>query len=338
MRVLVTGGAGYIGSHTCVELLAAGHDVVVVDDLSNSRPEALRRVAELGGRPLEFHRLDVRDRPALNDVFRHGRFDAVIHFAGRKAVGESVEKPLLYYDVNLAGTMRLCEAMAAHEVRNLVFSSSATVYGDPDDVPIPETAPLRATNPYGRTKLFVEEMLRDLHHADPSWNIALLRYFNPVGAHPSGRIGEDPRGVPNNLLPYVAQVAVGRLPEVRVFGGDWDTPDGTGVRDYLHVVDLALGHLAALKRLADRPGVVTYNLGTGTGSSVLQVVKAFSEASGRAVPCRIVDRRHGDVAACFADPNLALREMGWEATRDLDAMCFDAWKWQKANPDGYPET
>ncbi len=335
MRVLVTGGAGYIGSHTCLELLNAGHDVVVVDNLSNSKEESLQRVQALAGRPLTFHKVDLLDRPALDAVFAAAPVDAVIHFAGLKAVGESVTIPLRYFHNNVTGTLNLCEAMGTHGVRNLVFSSSCTVYGDPATVPITEDFPLSATNPYGRSKLFIEEILRDLWRSDPSWHIVLLRYFNPVGAHPSGHIGEDPNGIPNNLMPYVAQVAVGKLPVVRVFGDDYPTPDGTGVRDYIHVVDLALGHLCALDRLAAAPGVVAYNLGTGQGNSVLEVVAAFGRAAGRAIPYEIVGRRPGDVAASYADPSKARAELGWAATRTLNDMCADAWRWQSQNPNGY---
>lgn len=337
MNVLVTGGAGYIGSHTCVELLAAGHDVTVIDNLSNSKPEALRRVREIAGRDLAFHRVDLLDPAGLDAVFRGARFDAVIHFAGLKAVGESVAKPLWYYRNNVVGTLNLLDAMAAHDVRVLVFSSSATVYGAPHAVPITEDFPLQPTNPYGQTKFHIERILRDLHVADPAWRISLLRYFNPVGAHVSGRIGEDPRGVPNNLLPFVAQVAIGRLPEVRVFGTDWPTHDGTGVRDYIHVTDLAIGHLDALRHLASHSGVHTFNLGTGRGSSVLDVVEAFEAASGRPIPIRRVERRPGDVAACYADPARANRELGWHARFDLDRMCTDAWRWQSNNPQGFPD-
>jgi UDP-glucose 4-epimerase len=332
---LVTGGAGYIGSHTCVELLAAGHDVVVIDNLSNSKACALTRVQEIAGSPLSFVQADLRDAPALAALFRAHDFDAVIHFAGLKAVGESTERPLDYYANNVGGTLTLCRAMGDAGVKSLVFSSSATVYGDPASVPIREDFPLSATNPYGRTKLFIEEILRDLQRADAGWHIALLRYFNPVGAHPSGRIGEDPNGLPNNLMPYVAQVAVGKLAELRVFGDDYDTPDGTGVRDYIHVVDLARGHLAALERLQAKPGVVTYNLGTGRGCSVLEMVRAFERAAGRPVPYRVVARRPGDVAVCYADPALARAELGWQAQLDLDAMVGDGWRWQRDNPDGY---
>ncbi len=337
MRVLVTGGAGYIGSHTCVELLGAGMDVTVLDNLRNSKEEALRRVRDLTGRDLAFRRVDLLDRKGLREVLEEAVFDSVIHFAGLKAVGESVSVPLRYYANNVSGTLNLCEALAERGPKTLVFSSSATVYGDPASVPIREDFPLSATNPYGRSKLMIEEILRDLGRADPAWRIALLRYFNPVGAHASGRIGEDPNGIPNNLLPYISQVAVGRLPELRVFGDDYPTPDGTGVRDYIHVVDLALGHLKALERLrAAEPGVGVWNLGTGRGHSVLEVVKAFEEASGRQVPYRIVERRAGDVAACYADPSKAQQELGWSATRGLPEMAADAWRWQSANPEGYP--
>jgi UDP-glucose 4-epimerase len=335
MRVLVTGGAGYIGSHTCVELLKAGIHVVALDNLCNSREESLRRVGEITGQGVGFFEVDLRDRETLDEIFTHGRFDAVVHFAGLKAVGESVAHPLEYYDNNVQGTLTLCQAMADAGVRNLVFSSSATVYGDPASVPIREDFPVGATNPYGRSKLFIEEILRDLHVSDPRWNIALLRYFNPVGAHESGRIGEDPNGIPNNLMPYIAQVAVGRLQRLRVFGDDYPTPDGTGVRDYIHVVDLARGHLAALHKLQAAPGVVTYNLGTGRGYSVLEVIAAFERASGRPIPYDIVERRPGDIACCYADPSLAREELGWSAEYDLERMVVDAWRWQSQNPDGY---
>jgi UDP-glucose 4-epimerase len=336
MAILVTGGAGYIGSHACVELLAAGREVVVVDNLSNSRESALDRVREIAGRDLAFHCIDVGDRDAIADLFRRYRIESVIHFAGLKAVGESVAHPLRYYRNNLAATATLCEVMADAGVKRLVFSSSATVYGDPHAVPITEDFPLKAANPYGRTKLMIEEMLHDVGAADPEWRVVLLRYFNPVGAHESGRIGEDPRGIPNNLLPYVAQVAVGRLAEVRVFGGDYPTPDGTGVRDYLHVVDLAVGHLRALDHLDSGSGVEAINLGTGRGHSVLEVIRAFERASGIQVPYRLTDRRPGDVAECWADPARARQLLGWVAERDLDAMCRDAWNWQRMNPEGYP--
>jgi len=335
MRVLVTGGAGYIGSHTCVELLQAGHEVAIVDNLSNSSEEAVRRVAELGGRPVAFERLDLRDRSGLARVFRQTEPEAVIHFAGLKAVGESVAQPLRYYENNVSGSLVLFETMADHGVKSLVFSSSATVYGDPHAVPIREDFPLGATNPYGRTKQMIEEILRDLHAGDPAWRIALLRYFNPVGAHESGWIGEDPAGIPNNLMPYIAQVAVGRLPELSVFGNDYPTPDGTGVRDYIHVVDLALGHLKALDRLGQGPGCSTWNLGTGRGYSVLEMIAAFEAASGRKVPHRIAPRRPGDVAACYADPSRARAELGWAASLGGDRMCADTWRWQSRNPRGY---
>jgi UDP-glucose 4-epimerase len=337
MNLLVTGGAGYIGSHTCVELLNSGHDVVVVDNYSNSSPEAIRRVSEICGRDLPCHDFDLCDGARLEELFATEGFDAVIHFAGLKAVGESVAKPLAYYRNNIDSTLSLIEAMSRHEVFSLVFSSSATVYGDPASVPIREDFPLSATNPYGRTKLFIEEILRDVEHADPRWRIALLRYFNPVGAHESGRIGEDPNDIPNNLMPFVSQVGIGRLEELRVFGDDYPTPDGTGVRDYIHVVDLALGHLAAVDRLAELPGLHVYNLGTGRGYSVLEMVKAFETASGRQVPYRIVERRPGDIATCYADPSLARAELGWEATRSVEDMCRDAWRWQQQNPNGYRE-
>lgn len=334
--VLVTGGAGYIGSHTCVELLNAGHDVVVVDNFCNSNPLALERVVEIAGRGLTAeYTVDIRDRDGLRRVFNAHRIDAVIHFAGLKAVGESVERPLAYYDNNVSGTVVLIEVMTEHNAKRIVFSSSATVYGDPETVPIREDFPTAPTNPYGRTKWMLEHVLRDVAAADPAWDVALLRYFNPVGAHRSGRIGEDPNGIPNNLMPYVTQVAIGRLPELRVFGGDYPTVDGTGVRDYIHVVDLAVGHVRAVERLMHGSGVLTLNLGTGQGYSVLEVVRAFEAASGRPVPTSIVDRRPGDIAQCFADPTLAAQELGWRAERSLADMCEDAWRWQAANPHGY---
>ena len=334
--VLVTGGAGYIGSHTVVELLNAGHEVIVVDNLSNASEESLTRVAEICGRVPQFYRCDILDRDGLTAVFKaHPAISAVIHFAGLKAVGESVQQPLRYYQNNVTGTMVLTEVMAAHGVFNLVFSSSATVYGDPASVPIRENFPTGATNPYGRSKLMVEEILRDLNVAEPRWNIALLRYFNPVGAHPSGRIGEDPNGLPNNLTPFITQVAVGKLPRLRVFGNDYPTRDGTGVRDYIHVVDLAIGHLRALDRLAANPGVVTYNLGTGSGYSVLEMVKAFEVATGKSIAYEVVARRPGDIAECFADPALARTELGWQAERGISEMTADAWRWQSQNPNGY---
>jgi UDP-glucose 4-epimerase len=335
MNILVTGGAGYIGSHTCLELLQAGHDVVVVDNLSNSSKESLNRVQALAGKPLQFFPVDLLDGTALDKVFARRPIEAVIHFAGLKSVGESVSQPLRYYHNNITGTLILCELMRKHEVKNLVFSSSATVYGSATKVPLNEDLPLAATNPYGRTKLMIEEILRDLHGAERSWNVAILRYFNPVGAHSSGRLGEAPNGVPNNLLPYIAQVAVGKLRELSVFGGDYPTPDGTGVRDYIHVVDLASGHLRALEKLRSNPGLVTYNLGTGRGYSVLEAIAAFEKASGRKIPFKIVARRTGDVGVSFADATRANRELGWKAQRDLEEMCADAWRWQSQNPNGY---
>ena len=336
-HVLVTGGAGYIGSHTCLALLNAGYRVSVVDNLCNSKYAALERVQALTGRSLRFMRLDLLDRQALGETLQELAPDAVIHFAGLKAVGESVEQPLAYYRNNLGGTISLLQAMQAAGVRDLVFSSSATVYGDPETLPIPESAPLSVTNPYGRSKLIIEEMLRDLYTADGDWNIAILRYFNPVGAHESGRIGEDPNGIPNNLMPLIARVAIGRLPELQVYGGDYPTADGTGVRDYIHVCDLAEGHIKALEKLDRGAGLVTYNLGTGRGYSVLEMVAAFAAASGRPVDHRVVARRKGDIAACYADPALAEAELGWRAARGLDDMCRDTWRWQSANPEGYPD-
>jgi UDP-glucose 4-epimerase len=335
MNILVTGGAGYIGSHTCVELLEADHDIVVVDNLINSSKESLKRVEKLTGRSLKFHKVDILNREDLNQVFKQHDFDAVIHFAALKAVGESVEKPLLYYHNNVSGSLILYEVMQSNGVKNIVFSSSATVYGDPKSVPIKEDFPVTTTNPYGSTKLMMETILQDLHQADKEWNVALLRYFNPIGAHPSGLIGEDPGGIPNNLLPYIAQVAVGKLDKLKVFGNDYPTRDGTGVRDYIHVVDLARGHLAALDKLKDKPGVVTYNLGTGKGYSVLEVIKAFEKASGKKIPYDIVDRRPGDIAECWADPGKAKEELNWQAEYGIDDMCRDAWNWQSKNPDGY---
>ncbi|HWH75581.1 MAG TPA: UDP-glucose 4-epimerase GalE [Methylibium sp.] len=326
--ILVTGGTGFIGSHTCVALAAAGHEFLILDNLSNSRADVLERLTPLCGKRPAFVEGDVRDADLLDRVFTGHRIRAVIHFAALKAVGESVAQPLAYYDNNVGGTLKLLEAMRRAGVRTLVFSSSATVYGDPASVPIREDFPLTATNPYGWTKLMMEQMLADLAAAEADWRIARLRYFNPVGAHESGRIGEDPSGVPNNLLPYVAQVAVGQRPELQVFGGDWPTVDGTGVRDYIHVMDLAEGHVAALDRLAREPGLLTVNLGTGRGVSVLEMVRAFEAASGRPVPYRIVGRRAGDVAACWADPALAERLLGWRTKRDLAQMCDDAWRWQ----------
>lgn len=339
MKVLVTGGAGYIGSHTCVQLLAAGHEPVVVDNFSNSNPEALRRVEKMTGRHISVYAIDVRDRAALLSVFDIEQPQAVIHFAGLKAVGESVAEPWRYYDNNLHSTLVLVDVMKVVGCQQLVFSSSATVYGLPDRMPLDESAPLAAINPYGRTKLMIEDMLRDLAKAEPSWRIALLRYFNPVGAHESGEIGEDPNGIPNNLMPYITQVAVGRLERLRVFGGDYATADGTGVRDYIHVLDLADGHVKALEWLQapDALGATAINLGTGVGYSVLDVVRAFEKASGREIPYDIVERRPGDAAVCYADASLAASLLGWHAQRDLDSMCRDAWRWQSANPKGYSE-
>lgn len=334
MSILITGGAGYIGSHTCVELLLAGHEVVVFDSFSNSHPEALRRVEQVTGRKVSVIHGDIRDQSAIEAALRQYQCQAVIHFAGLKAVGESVEKPLLYYDNNVVGTHRLLMAMQNCGVGTLVFSSSATVYGEPQRLPLTEDHPLSATNPYGRSKLIIEDMLRDLWRANPNWRIAILRYFNPVGAHESGLIGEDPQGIPNNLMPYVAQVAVGRREYLNVWGNDYPTPDGTGVRDYIHVVDLARGHLKALERL-DSPQCFAVNLGTGVGYSVLDVVKAFEVASGQTVPYRLSPRRPGDVVACYADPSLAAQLLGWKAGRDLATMCQDHWCWQKNNPKGF---
>ncbi|MHC4164093.1 MAG: UDP-glucose 4-epimerase GalE [Planctomycetota bacterium] len=334
-RILVTGGAGFIGSHTCVELLEDGHEVVVVDNLCNSSEESLVRVRELTGKDLVFEKVDLLHADALEEVFSAHAFDAVIHFAALKAVGESTEIPLRYYMNNITGTIVLLEACRRHGVKDFVFSSSATVYGDPASVPITEDSALRPTNPYGRTKYMMEEILRDVAMAEEGWRIILLRYFNPVGAHPSGRIGEDPRGIPNNLMPFIMQVAVGRRPRLDVFGDDYPTPDGTGVRDYIHVVDLAQGHRAALAALPRTHGCAAYNLGNGRGHSVLEVVRAAEKASGKEVPYRVVARRPGDVAACWADPALATDTLQWQARLDLDAMCLDAWRWQSRNPDGY---
>lgn len=333
--ILVTGGAGYIGSHTCVELLNAGIGVTVFDNFCNSDPEALARIKRITGRKPGLVRGDIRDRAAMAAALRSCNATAVIHFAGLKAVGESVEQPLAYYDNNVVGTLRLLEAMGECGVKTLVFSSSATVYGDPQRLPLTEDHPLSATNPYGRTKLMIEDILRDLHRSDPSWRLALLRYFNPAGAHASGLLGEDPQGVPNNLMPYVAQVAVGRRDHLTVWGDDYPTPDGTGVRDFIHVVDLALGHLKALERLRGHAECFAVNLGTGTGYSVLEMVRAFEKASGRAVPIKIGPRRAGDIASCYAQPALARDLLGWKAERGLDAMCTDGWRWQSGNPLGF---
>ncbi|MBC7684022.1 MAG: UDP-glucose 4-epimerase GalE [Bdellovibrionales bacterium] len=328
MKILVTGGLGYIGSHTCVELIKAGHEPVALDNLSNTTVAVAERVRAITGQPLPYIVADIRDSAALDAAFAAHAFEAVIHFAGLKAVGESVQQPLRYYDNNVAGSVALFEAMQRSGVKTLVFSSSATVYGDPHTVPIREDFPLSATNPYGRSKLIIEDILRDLIKADPSWRIALLRYFNPVGAHESGLIGEEPNGIPNNLVPYIAQVADGRREQLSVYGNDYPTPDGTGLRDYIHVVDLADGHVKTLSKLATGPGIVTYNLGTGRGNSVLEMVRAFESACGKRVPYQIVARRPGDIAACYADPSLAERELGWKAERNVAQMCTDSWRWQ----------
>ncbi len=336
MRILVTGGAGYIGSHTCLELLNQGHEVVVADNLCNSCEEALNRVKELTGKDLTFYKVDMLDKEGLDQMFDKEKIDAVIHFAGLKAVGESVAKPLEYYHNNITGTLNLCDSMRNHGVKKIIFSSSATVYGDPAFVPITEDCPKgKITNPYGQTKSMLEQVLTDLHVADPEWNVILLRYFNPVGAHESGRIGEDPTGIPNNLTPYITQVAVGKLKEVSVFGNDYDTPDGTGVRDYIHVMDLAVGHVKALKKFDDKPDVYIYNLGTGRGYSVLEMIRAFSKAVGHDITYVIKPRRAGDIATCYADATKAKKELGWVAERDIDDMCRDAWRWQSQNPNGY---
>lgn len=336
MTILVTGGAGYIGSHTCVELLENGFDVVVADNLCNASEEAVKRVREITGKDLDFYEVDIRDEEGLDKIFKDHSIDAVIHFAGLKAVGESVAKPMEYYDNNLSGTLTLTKVMRANGCKNIIFSSSATVYGDPAFVPITEECPKGiCTNPYGWTKWMLEQVLTDLHTADPEWNVILLRYFNPIGAHPSGMIGEDPKGIPNNLLPYVAQVAIGKLECLGVFGDDYDTPDGTGVRDYIHVVDLAKGHVKAIDKLVKKEGVSVYNLGTGNGYSVLQVVKAFEKACGHKINYAIKDRRPGDIATCYCDPGKAKDELGWTAKYGIDEMCAHSWKWQSMNPEGY---
>lgn len=335
MAILVTGGAGYIGCHTCVELLLAGYEVVVIDNLSNSKEEALKRVCQITGRRLEFIKADLLDRQAVEAIFESYEIESVVHFAGLKAVGESCSIPLKYYMNNITGTLVLCESMQKYNVKNLVFSSSATVYGEPEKVPILEYFPLSATNPYGRTKLMIEEILGDLYRSDSSWNIVVLRYFNPIGAHHSGLIGEDPNGIPNNLVPYISQIAIGRLRELSVYGNDYPTYDGTGVRDYIHVVDLAKGHLKAIEKLHEAPGIVYYNLGTGKGYSVLDMIRAFSKACGRDIPYKVAGRRPGDIAACFANPEKAYRELGWKAQKGLEEMCEDTWRWQKNNPNGY---
>lgn len=338
MAILITGGAGYIGSHTCLQLLSAGQQIVVVDNLSNSSQESLFRVEKITKKNIPFIQADIRDKQVLREIFKAHVISAVIHFAGLKAVGESNEKPQLYYDNNVSGSLNLFEVMAEFNVKKIVFSSSATVYGDPVKVPISEDYPLSATNPYGRTKLMIEDILRDLHKSDNSWRIAILRYFNPIGAHSSGQIGEDPNGIPNNLLPYVAQVAVGRLTKLRVFGNDYATHDGTGVRDYIHVVDLAEGHVAALEYLTKNQAMITVNLGTGIGYSVLDVVNAFAKTSTKKIPYEILPRRPGDVAINYADASLAKKLLGWHASRGLDEMCEDTWRWQSNNPNGFSKT
>ncbi|NMB30013.1 MAG: UDP-glucose 4-epimerase GalE [Clostridiales bacterium] len=334
MAILITGGAGYIGTHTCIELLNAGEDIVVIDNFSNSKPRAVELVKEITGREFPFYEVDVTDEKALDVVFTENKIESVIHFAGLKAVGESVQKPIAYYHNNIVSTLVLCEIMAKHDVFRIVFSSSATVYGSPKEVPIKEDFPLSTTNPYGSTKLMIEQILCDLYISDDRWSIALLRYFNPIGAHKSGKIGEDPNGIPNNLLPFISQVAVGKLDYLRVFGDDFDTVDGTGVRDYIHVTDLALGHVKALDKIATSNGVATYNLGTGNGYSVLEIVRAFEKASGVEIPYKIIGRRQGDIAECYADATKAKNELGWEAIHGLDEMCEDLWRFAKNNPNG----
>ncbi len=334
MAILITGGAGYIGSHTCVELLKAGKEIVVADNFSNSKPEALKRIRKISGKDFKFYEVDLLDRVGVERVFQQNKIDAVIHFAGLKAVGESCSIPLRYYHNNLTGTLILCEIMAAHNCKKIVFSSSATVYGMHNTVPFREDMPLSATNPYGATKLFIERILTDLQNADPEWGVCLLRYFNPIGAHESGLLGEDPNGIPNNLLPYIAQVATGKLKELSIYGNDYDTPDGTGVRDYIHVVDLAQGHLKALDFIMDKTGVEAVNLGTGVGYSVLNVLHAFEKACGKALPYRIAARRPGDIATCFADTRKAKELFGWTARKSLEEMCADSWNFSRHNPNG----
>lgn len=338
MSILVAGGAGYIGSHTCIELIKAGHDVIIVDNLCNSKPEVLKRIEELSGVNPKFYKVDVLDREELSKVFKENKIEAVINFAGLKAVGESVEKPIEYYHNNITGTLILCDVMREFNVKKIVFSSSATVYGMNNQVPFNEEMPTaNATNPYGSTKLFIEQILKDIYVSDNEWSIALLRYFNPIGAHESGRIGEDPNGIPNNLMPYITQVAVGKMEYLRVFGDDYDTPDGTGVRDYIHVVDLAKGHLKAVEKILSSTGVEAYNLGTGVGYSVLDVVKNFEKASGQEIPYKIMERRAGDIGTCYADATKAFKELGWKAEKSIEDMCRDSWRWQKNNPNGYSE-
>ena len=335
MAILVTGGTGFIGSHTAVELIQAGKEVVIVDNFSNSKPEVLNRIERITGTRPTFYEADLLDKPAIDQIFEEQQIDAVIHFAGLKAVGESVHKPLEYYHNNLTGTLILCQSMREHNCKRIVFSSSATVYGMHNPVPFKEGMPTSATNPYGYTKVMIEQILTDLYTADPEWSVVLLRYFNPIGAHESGLIGEDPNGIPNNLLPYVSQVAIGKLPMLSVYGNDYDTPDGTGVRDYIHVVDLAVGHVKAIKYIFSNPGLDIINLGTGVGYSVLDMVKAFSKACGKEIPYEIKPRREGDIAMCYADPSKAAKVLGWKAERGLEQMCEDAWRWQSQNPEGY---
>ncbi|WP_088070486.1 UDP-glucose 4-epimerase GalE [Gottfriedia luciferensis] len=335
MTILVTGGAGYIGSHTCVELLQSGYEIIVLDNFSNSKPKSLKRVSEITGKSFKTYQIDLVNRNKLEDVFSQNKITAVIHFAGLKAVGESVQIPLEYYHNNLTGTINLCEMMRKYEVKKLVFSSSATVYGSTGDLPIAENSRLGATNPYGRTKLMIEEILRDLYESDHNWSIALLRYFNPIGAHSSGLIGEDPKGIPNNLMPFISQVAVGKLECLNIYGNDYSTKDGTGIRDYIHVVDLAIGHIRALENLENNNGIEAFNLGTGTGYSVLDLVNAFEKATGESIPYVMKERRPGDAAVCFADPTKAMEQLGFKATRSIEMMCEDTWRWQKTNPNGY---
>ena len=336
MKILVTGGAGYIGSHTCVELLNNGYEVIVMDNLYNASEKALDRVQQITGKTLKFYNADMLYQPAMDQIFEAEKPDAVIHFAGYKAVGESVAKPIEYYHNNMTGTLLLCDTMRKHGCKNIIFRSSATVYGDPLQIPISEECPKQnPTNPYGQTKTMLEQVLMDIHRADPEWNVTLLRYFNPIGAHKSGLIGEDPKGIPNNLLPYVAQVAIGKLKCVGVFGNDYDTPDGTGVRDYIHVVDLARGHVKAIEKFKENKGVLIYNLGTGHGYSVLQVIAAFSKACGKEIPYEIKPRRAGDIATCYCTPAKAKAELGWEAEYGIEEMCADSWRWQSQNPNGY---
>ena len=334
-NILVTGGAGYIGSHTCLCLLDAGYEVVVIDNLSNSKRQSLTRVEKLTGKPVQFYNSDIRDKKKVLEIFSNNRIDTVIHFAGLKSVGESTENPLLYYENNVSGTLAFCEVMIESNVKNMIFSSSATVYGDPPKVPITEDAPLSPTNPYGYSKLFIEQILRDLQASDSTWNIALLRYFNPVGAHKSGLIGEDPNGIPNNLMPFICQVATGNLEKLSIFGDDYPTADGTGVRDYIHVMDLAMAHVNTVEYLKEKNGLLTFNLGTGKGYSVLDVINAFEKASGKKIPYQVTARRPGDIAVCYNDPEKAKIELGWEARLGIVEMCRDAWRWQSSNPNGY---